>query len=119
MSVITVVTTVATHEDALRLAHALVESGRVACAQMHAIESVYRWEGALQHETEWRLLLKTTAGQQTAVMAELAALHPYTLPAITVFTAAQASAAFEAWVADSTRTATPARVAPPAPGDWP
>lgn len=79
---IAVVTTVATREDARRLARALVERRLAACVQLSDIESFYAWDGALQQEGEVRLLCKTTAGRWAAVEAALRELHPYALPAI-------------------------------------
>ncbi|NBS48190.1 MAG: divalent-cation tolerance protein CutA, partial [Betaproteobacteria bacterium] len=47
----------------------------MACAQISAIESVYRWDGHVVHEPEWRLLLKTRAALVDAVMQALRELH--------------------------------------------
>lgn len=99
MTLLAVFTTVATREDAQALAGALVESGHVACAQVSAIDSVYRWQGAVQHEPEFRVLLKTTADRYDAVEAAIRARHPYTLPAIWALPVAQAFAPYAEWVA--------------------
>ena len=96
-----VVTTVATREQALALAHAMVERRLAACAQITAIESIYRWEGAVAHEPEFRLLLKTHAGGYAALETALRAQHPYALPAIHAIATAQAEAAYAEWVAQN------------------
>lgn len=96
-SIVVLLTTVAQRQQAQTLARALVEQRLVACAQIDAIESVYRWEGALQQEPEFRLWLKTTAERVPAAVAALRAQHPYTLPQIVVL-AAQASADYAHWV---------------------
>jgi len=96
-----VVTTVATREQALALARAMVERRLAACAQITAIESIYRWEGAVAHEPEFRLLLKTHAGGYAALEAALRAQHPYALPAIHAIATAQAEAAYAEWVAQN------------------
>jgi periplasmic divalent cation tolerance protein len=93
-----VLTTVATREDAQRLARAMVEQRLAACAQISAIDSVYRWNGALQQEPEWRLLLKTTVAARPALQIALRAAHPYQLPAI-VALPMQAQEDFAGWVA--------------------
>jgi periplasmic divalent cation tolerance protein len=93
-----VLTTVATREDAQRLAHAMVEQRLAACAQINAIDSVYRWNGALQSEPEWRLVLKTTQAARPALQAALRAVHPYDLPAI-VTLPMEAEEDFALWVA--------------------
>src|SRR5688572_27909624 len=81
-SPIAVVTTVATLADAQRLARALVERRLAACAQVSQIESVYRWQGALQQEPEYRVLFKTLEARYVEVEAALRSMHPYQLPAI-------------------------------------
>ena len=54
-----VFTTVASREEALTLATVLVERRLAACAQIEPIESVYRWDGAVRHEGEFRIVFKT------------------------------------------------------------
>ena len=49
-SLLLMLTTVATRADADALARAMVEQRLAACAQISAIESVYRWHGAVQSE---------------------------------------------------------------------
>lgn len=99
--IIAVVTTVATREDAERIARELVEQRLAACVQISAIDSFYRWRDAVQHDAEFRLLAKTRADQYQAMEAAIRALHPYELPAIHAFGCIEAEAAYAAWVAES------------------
>lgn len=77
-----VFTTTDTREEAQKLAGALVECKLAACAQINEIESVYTWENAVQHETEFRLLFKVKASQYDAVEKMICDMHSYELPAI-------------------------------------
>ncbi|WP_298438492.1 divalent-cation tolerance protein CutA [Ottowia sp.] len=97
--ILLVLTTVATQADAQVLARSMVEQRLAACAHIEAIDSVYRWQGAVQQEGEWRLLLKTTAARYPALEAALCAQHPYELPAIVAVPCAYALPAFADWVA--------------------
>lgn len=97
-ALLAVFTTTATRDEAQRIATALVEQGLVACAQLSDIDSIYRWDGALQHSSECRLLLKTTVGRYAAVEALIRQLHAYELPAIYAVPVAQASAPYADWV---------------------
>jgi periplasmic divalent cation tolerance protein len=99
-------TTVATRADADRLAHSMVDQRLAACAQISAVDSVYRWQGAVQAEGEFRLLFKTTAHRWPALLAALRAQHPYELPAIVALPCSDALPEFAQWVA--------AEVSPPA-----
>lgn len=93
----TVTTTVATPEDARRLAQAVLAERLAACVQVEPITSHYRWEGALREDPEWRLVCKTTPQAVSALLALLKAQHPYTLPQLVV-QSAQASAEYAEWV---------------------
>jgi periplasmic divalent cation tolerance protein len=93
-----VVTTVATRDAAQELAHALVDLRLAACAQISQIESVYRWQGAVHDEREFRVLFKTRASMYAEVEAAILARHPYELPAIHAIATTQAYAPFVEWV---------------------
>jgi len=43
-------------DDAERLANGAVEARLSACVHLDAIDSVYRWQGVLRRDAEWRLL---------------------------------------------------------------
>ena len=101
--ILLVLTTVAARADADRLARSMVGQRLAACAQIGAIDSVYRWQGAVQAEGEFRLLFKTTAARSPALQAALRAEHPYELPAIVALPCSQALPEFGAWVEEQTR----------------
>lgn len=82
MSLIAIVTTLPTREQALQLARTLVDQQLVACAQLNAIESVYLWNGQVQQDPEVRLTLKAPASHYAAIEAAILERHPYNLPAI-------------------------------------
>lgn len=105
MRLLAVYTTLATRDDAQRIAAAMVERRLAACAQIEAIDSVYRWQGALQREPEFRLMLKTTEARYPALEAALLALHPYDLPAIHAVAVVRAHAPYAAWVIDGSNGA--------------
>ena len=96
-----VLTTVATREQALALGREMVERRLAACAQVSAIDSVYRWKGTVEQDTEYRLLLKTRPAAYAQLEAALRERHPYELPAIHAIAAVQAEAAYAGWVRDS------------------
>ena len=94
-------TTLPSREAAQALAREAVQKGLAACAQIEAIDSLYRWDGQVCEDQEWRLLLKTTAAQQAALAALVADLHPYELPALLSVPVVWAEPAFAAWVTAS------------------
>jgi periplasmic divalent cation tolerance protein len=103
MTVIAVVTTVGSKKEARTMALALVEAKLAACVQISRIDSVYRWQGKLEHGKEYRLLLKTTEARYDAVESAIRGLHPYELPAIHAFPFAHVSQAYAEWIEAETR----------------
>jgi periplasmic divalent cation tolerance protein len=101
MNPIAVITTLATLDDARRIGKALVERRLAACAQISTIESFYVWDGALQNEPEFRLLLKTTDERYPAVERAIREMHPYELPAIHALDFAHVDTAYAEWIEDN------------------
>jgi periplasmic divalent cation tolerance protein len=97
-ALLAVFTTVATLEDAERMARALVERRLAACVQIQAIQSVYRWQGQVQLDCEQGLMCKTSAERYPALEAAIRELHGYELPAIHALRVDQAWAPYAAWV---------------------
>jgi len=75
-----VLTTEANRERAEALALALLERGLVACASLHPVVSLYRWQGQLERSEEVQLLLKTSPGKLEALRRNLVELHSYDTP---------------------------------------
>ena len=74
-------TTVATAEDARRLADGLIDERLAACVQISGpVESVYRWEGAVDHATEFRLAVKFASSRAVAIEQWMKRHHPYETP---------------------------------------
>lgn len=98
MKLIAVWTTVGTVDEARAIARALVERKLAACAQISAIESFYVWDGEVQNEPEFRVILKTTDARYPAVETAIRELHGYELPAIHAVAVEHAFAPYAAWV---------------------
>ena len=92
-----VLTTVATPEDAQRLAQAVLQQRLAACVQVEAITSHYRWKGELRCEGEQRLVCKTLLPAVPALLSLLRTLHPYDLPELVV-QSLSATADYAEWV---------------------
>jgi periplasmic divalent cation tolerance protein len=69
--------------DAEHIALALVESRLAACVQVVGpVQSVYRWQGAVERAEEWLCHAKTARSHYSAVEALIRKLHPYECPEI-------------------------------------
>jgi periplasmic divalent cation tolerance protein len=97
-----VTTTVATADDARRLAQAVLQQRLAACVQVEPITSHYRWQGALHEESELRLVCKTQPQAVPALLALLRAQHPYQVPQLLV-QPLRATADYADWVRQETQ----------------
>ena len=88
-----------------RLADLVVEKNLAACVNILApCRSVYRWKGAVQHDEEHPMLIKTTRERYAALERELRAGHPYELPEIIAVPIERGLPAYLDWVAAETKT---------------
>ena len=86
-----------------RIALAVVEAGLAACVNLlPRVQSVYRWQGAIESASEVPLLIKTTAGRYTELEAAIRELHPYDVPEIIALPIAQGLPAYLDWLAAET-----------------
>lgn len=117
--VVLVLTTVASDEDATRIARRLVEERLAACVNIvPGVRSIYRWQGGVDEGSELLLLIKTTAPRLDALREELARLHAYELPEFAALSLEHVGQAFGRWIAESCRAPHEAGAAPdsaPAP----
>jgi periplasmic divalent cation tolerance protein len=70
-------------EEARRVARALVEARVAACVNIvPGIQSVYHWQGAIQEDSEWMLVIKSTRSMFDSLAAELRKIHSYQVPEV-------------------------------------
>jgi len=94
-----VLTTATDPEEAGRIGRALVEERLVACATLiPAVESIYRWQGAVESATETLLLLKTGPDQLAALELRLHELHSYQTPEYLVLPVLSGSQPYLDWL---------------------
>lgn len=98
-----VLTTAPEGETGETIAHTLVDERLAACVNVLApMTSYYRWQGAVERETERQLLIKTTRSRLIALQARLKQLHPYELPEFIVLAIDDGAAAYLEWVGKET-----------------
>src|SRR5688572_14316814 len=96
---IVVFMTAATREEAGRLAEMLLREKLAACVQiMPEMESVYRWQGKIERQSEVLLLAKTTRAKFDELEREVRALHSYEVPEIIAVPVITGSAPYLDWL---------------------
>jgi periplasmic divalent cation tolerance protein len=101
-SLVIVLTTLPADANATALARQLIDERLAACVNALApMTSIYRWEGAIQEESERQLVIKTSTARLEALKARLHALHPYQVPEFLVLQVDGVSTRYAQWVDDS------------------
>ena len=102
---IVVLLTAANGEEAARLADMLVGAQLAACVQiMPEMESIYRWQGRIERQSEVLLIAKTISSKFADLEREVRALHSYETPEIVALQITAASAPYLEWLGASVAT---------------
>ncbi|HET6180975.1 MAG TPA: divalent-cation tolerance protein CutA [Candidatus Sulfotelmatobacter sp.] len=97
-----VLTTAGSEEVARKIAQHLVETQLAACVNIVPhVESVYRWQGKVESNREWLLVIKTSAERFPAARAAIRTMHSYELPECVAVEIADGSPEYLQWLADS------------------
>jgi periplasmic divalent cation tolerance protein len=102
---VVVLTTLPADADAEAFGRTLVEERLAACVNLLPLmDSVYRWEGRIERETERQLLIKTSRERVSALWDRVREMHPYEVPEFIVLPIVDGNDAYLAWVGEGTRT---------------
>jgi periplasmic divalent cation tolerance protein len=97
-----VVTTVGATFDATELARDLVERRLAACVNiLDKIQSIYRWQGKVEFDTEKILLIKTLEESIPALRDAVFAAHPYDVPEFVVLPISRIEGPYRDWLIES------------------
>jgi periplasmic divalent cation tolerance protein len=103
MQTLLVITNCPDEECAHAIALAVVEARLAACVNiLPRVQSVYRWQGAVESATEIPLFIKATVANYPALEKLIAERHPYDVPEIIALPIAQGLPAYLNWVAEET-----------------
>lgn len=82
----------------------LVEAQLAACVNLlPGIESIYRWQGAVERAGEVLAVFKTTSAAWPFFEQRLRELHPYEVPEIIALLPEQVADSYARWVMVETR----------------
>ena len=97
-----VLSTCADREQAERIAHRLVEQHLASCVNiLPGVQSIYRWQGAVESAAEVLLLIKTSSARSQDVQSTIASLHSYEVPEFLILPVLGGSDAYLAWLGAS------------------
>jgi len=101
---IVVFVTCGSEEEALKIAHSLVEERIAACVNLVSpVRSIYRWEGKIWDEKEWILIVKTRKERFEELGRKVKSLHSYSVPEIIGLPIVEGSASYLKWLEEMTK----------------
>jgi periplasmic divalent cation tolerance protein len=90
------------------VASKLVEEHLAACVNiLPGVSSYYRWEGEVQNEQEFLLILKTSTDRVDDLMDRMKTLHPYEVPEIVSIPVEAGYQPYLDWVVTQTASSIP------------
>ncbi len=91
--------TASSHDEASRIAKALVAEKLAACANIIGpMQSVYRWQGKVEEAQEIVVIFKTRRRLAEAAIARVKALHSYDVPCALVYDVSAGLPAYLDWI---------------------
>ena len=94
-----VLVTIPADLEAEPFAKGLVETGVAACVNvLPPMQSIYRWEGDLEVESERQVLIKTTSAAVPSLWQRVRDLHSYDVPEFLVMPIIDGNEAYLKWI---------------------
>tara|TARA_B100000029_G_scaffold497721_1_gene565614 strand:+ start:721 stop:1050 length:330 start_codon:yes stop_codon:yes gene_type:complete len=91
-------------EEAQKIGRHLVETRVAACVNViPQVQSIYRWEGAVQDDAESLLICKTRKDRVEAFMREVQSIHSYDVPELVCVEADAVEEQYASWLMQETR----------------
>lgn len=98
-----VLTTIPADADGPAFGQTLVDERLAACVNLLPImESVYRWEGRVEHESERQVVIKTARERVVALWERVREMHPYEVPEFVVLPIVDGNDAYLRWMGEAT-----------------
>ena len=99
MAVVSVYAVFRDRSEAERIGRTVIDERLAACINiLGPCRSIYRWQGAVEQSDEVPAILKTEASAAEALVARIAELHCYAVPAIAVWPVTHTHAGYAKWV---------------------
>ncbi len=98
-----VLVTASSQQEGEAIAQALVEAEMAACVTLMPVHSIYTWQGKVNSEPEWQLLIKTDLTHFPVLEKKIRELHSYEVPEIIALPILAGSEAYLQWISDNVK----------------
>ena len=98
-----VLVTAGARQEAEAIAQALVEAQLAACVSIMPVHSIYTWQGKVNSEEEWQLMIKTNLAHFSALETKIRELHSYEVPEIIALPILAGSEPYLNWISEQVK----------------
>ena len=99
-----VLVTASSRDEAVAIAQALVTQKLAACVNLFPIHSIYTWDGAVQQDDEWQLVIKTDLDRWQELSKTVQAIHSYDVPECIALPVIKGTPEYLSWMTNATST---------------
>ena len=96
-----VLVTVATLSAGQAIATVLIEAKLAACVNLLPIDSIYLWQGKIEQDSEYQLIIKTDLNKFEQLADKIKTLHSYEVPEIIAIPIVAGSKTYLDWLGTS------------------
>jgi periplasmic divalent cation tolerance protein len=101
---VVVFVTVPSQKEGERIGRTLVENRLAACVNIVPhLYSIYRWQGNIEEEGEFLLIIKTMPDRLSALIEKVKKIHSYSVPEIIAAPIVDGNPDYLKWVYEETR----------------
>jgi len=93
-----IIVTASSETEAEAIASALIHENLAACVSITPIKSIYRWQGEINSDPEWQLLIKTDLRLFTNISQKITTIHSYEIPQIIAIPIIEGYPAYLNWL---------------------
>lgn len=97
-----VITTFSEESEMLKVISGILELRLAACVQQLSAHSSYRWDGKIQRESEFVVLIKSTQNRLDELKAYILKNHSYDVPEVIVVPIVDGTSSYLKWLDDET-----------------
>ena len=95
--------TSASEEEGEKIAYALLAAKLAAGVNLVPVNSIYTWQGKVNRDRQWQLIIKTDLALFEELAAKIKALHSYEVPEIIAIPIVAGSQSYLNWMKDNLR----------------
>lgn len=97
-----VLTTVSSEEQGKAIANSLLKEKLAACINIFPLQSLYIWQGEINQDREWQLIIKTRLDLLPELKTKIQSLHDYEVPEIIALPIVNGSKSYLQWLGKNT-----------------